>query len=363
MPILWRYLLRHYCKFFLLSVGTFVALLLVMRSQEIARFAAFSANPTKVLWFILCQLPYILPFAIPLSGLISSTILLQTLSQTEEWTALRACGASLSSLLTPLLLTGSLLSLLNFVIVSELGPYCKLESISLLHKSIEDNPLLMFKKNKFLTIKDTFVDLTLTKDPAHSKEFILAFLDPSSKKLSLITAQELYLEKGILTGKHLAMISSLQDRETTDDTLLENNALMVMKAEEFTSLLKSSHRRVRYEQLPTKLCLIKMLENSPSKSAWKKGLFELYKRSFFTLAPLTFILLGISFGMEIGRNSHKKHLIMISLLTTFLFLSYIIGKTLHKRPSLALLVYILPQILVWVLCIRSLKRVQEGYES
>lgn len=362
MPILWRYLLKRYFKLFFLCVGTFVSLLLIMRAQEIARFATLNTNLIRVLSFTLCQLPYILPFAIPISGLISSTILSQTLSQTHELTALRACGASIRKFLTPLITASLFLSLINFLVISELGPYCKLQAISLLHQSVSNNPLMLFRKNKFLVVKDSFVDITLSADGHHAQNLLFAFLDPSSHKLSLITAKQLYLEEGFLKGSDLAMISSLESQEHWDDLLIENQRTMSIDSDKLSSLLKSSHRRVRYEQLPTKLCLIKMQLDSPSHTTTKKGLFEFYKRSFFTFAPMTFIFLGACFGMRIGRRSQKKEAITITFLTVILFIGYILGKTLHKTPSLALLCYILPQILVFILCLLSIKKLEHGIE-
>lgn len=362
MPILWRSLLKQYFQLFCLCVGAFVLLLLVMRAQEIARFATLNSSLTQVLSFTLCQLPYILPFAIPISGLISSTILTQTLSQTHELTAIRACGASLKVIITPLMLAAFFLSLVNFLIISELGPYCKLHSISLLHQSVADNPLLLFRKNKFLVIKNSTVDLHLLEDNRRAKNLLFTFLDPSSKKLSLITAQDLYLEEGLVKGSHLTMVSTLESQKEFDDLLIENQKEMSIDAHQFSSLLKSSHRRVRYEQLPTKLCLIKMQSDSPSHTTTKKGLFEFYKRGFFTLAPLSFIFLGTCFGMQIGRRSSKRASLTISLLTVMLFVGYTLGKTLHKKPQLALLCYILPQLLVFFLCFLSVKKLERGKE-
>ena len=67
MPIIWRYLLRSYFQVLALSVSSFIAILLVLRFQEIARFASSGTAQLKVLLFTLLQIPYILPIAIPVS--------------------------------------------------------------------------------------------------------------------------------------------------------------------------------------------------------------------------------------------------------------------------------------------------------
>lgn len=362
MPILWRYILKQYFKVFFLCIGAFISILLVMRSQEIARFATLNSEFSQISLFILYQLPYILPFAIPISGLISSTILMQQLSHTHELTALRACGCQLRTLCLPIILSGLCLSLLNFLIISEISPRSKLKSISLLHDTVSDNPLSLFRKNKFLIIKNSFVDMKLLEDDKHAKDLFFAFLDPSSQKLSLIMAKNLFLEKTLLKGSHLSMISSLQDQKEYDDLLIENQREMSIESAKLSSLLKKSHRRIRYEQLPTKLCLIKMRLDSPSHSTTKKGLFEFYKRAFFTLIPFTFVVLGTCFGMQIGRNPQKNPVKTISFLTTIIFICYLLGKTLHKKPTLALIVYLIPQIIIFYLSFLSQRKVQRGIE-
>ena len=105
IPILWRYALQSYLRVFLLSVCTFIAVLLVSRFKEIARFAALSSDSLKTALFVVYQFPLILPMAIPISALIASLLLFQRLSRGSELTALRASGLSLRSILTPLLFT------------------------------------------------------------------------------------------------------------------------------------------------------------------------------------------------------------------------------------------------------------------
>src|SRR4051812_4375873 len=116
LPILWRYAIFSYLRYFVLSVGTFIAVLLVLRFKEIARFAALTANWAKAGVFTLYQIPFILPMAIPLSALIASFLMVERMSSSHELTALRAARVSLKTILTPLWITGCFLSALNFAI-------------------------------------------------------------------------------------------------------------------------------------------------------------------------------------------------------------------------------------------------------
>ena len=77
MPILWRFLIIKFLKVFSFSVLAFIAILLTLRLEEIAHFASIDSGKGYLFWFILYQIPYILPVAIPLSCLISSLLLVQ----------------------------------------------------------------------------------------------------------------------------------------------------------------------------------------------------------------------------------------------------------------------------------------------
>src|SRR5271167_846396 len=124
MPIIWRYLLRSYFQVFSLCVSSFISMLLVLRFQDIARFATSGTSNYNIVLFTLLQIPYILPIAIPVSCLIASMILFQRLSQSHELTAFRTCGIGLKEISTPLVFAGLFLTLVNLTIACELAPYC-----------------------------------------------------------------------------------------------------------------------------------------------------------------------------------------------------------------------------------------------
>ncbi len=142
MPILWRYLLRKYFQVFFLCVSGFIAILLVTRFQDIARFATTGASLGYLLLFILYQVPFILPLAIPISCLISALLLFLNLSRNHELTAIRTAGLGLIPLALPIALSAILLSLANFTIASELGPKCRSLSKTLVYQMTVSTPFV-----------------------------------------------------------------------------------------------------------------------------------------------------------------------------------------------------------------------------
>ena len=72
MPILWRYLLGNYLRILCLCFLSFIAVLLILRLDEIAHFATLGPEGQPLLRFIAYQIPYILPIALPISSLIAA---------------------------------------------------------------------------------------------------------------------------------------------------------------------------------------------------------------------------------------------------------------------------------------------------
>jgi lipopolysaccharide export system permease protein len=189
MPILWRYLLRNYFQVLFLCVASFVSILLVSRSQDIARFASSGAPLKSVLLFTLYQIPYILPLAVPIACLIATILLFQRLSHTQELTAMRACGLGVKAIIFPLLLAGSLLSVINFSIVSELAPHCRILTKKLTYEMTAVNPLFLLQKGTLVKLKDTFVDMKVLRMGRRAEDVILIIKNSSQDRLNLVTAK------------------------------------------------------------------------------------------------------------------------------------------------------------------------------
>ncbi|PCI95078.1 hypothetical protein COB11_03100 [Candidatus Aerophobetes bacterium] len=362
MPLLWRYLLKDYLKILLLSTFVFVCILLVMRAQEIARFAILSSEGIGVFLFILYQIPYILPFALCISTLIASMLTMQTLTTSHEITAFRCAGATLSSLLSPILLASLFLCIANFMIISELAPKCKLSSSTLLYETASSNPLILFRKNKFLKIKDSYVDMNFTDNDDLAENVIFAFKDSSSSKLSLILAKSLKLAGKELIGSDLSLFSNLQTKKNYDDLLLENQKQMTIDAGKISALLQKSKQQIKFEHLSTKYLLLKRKLDRGTKKTRKEYFFEVSKRAFFTFSPFTFTLLGLSFGLQIGRKLNRSKMAKVSLLILFIFVCYLLAKAMHKSPPLALVIFILPHPVIFAICKLRLKKIEKGIE-
>ncbi|MBI2743750.1 MAG: LptF/LptG family permease [Chlamydiales bacterium] len=365
MPILWRYLLKSYLQVLALSVSSFIALLLVTRFQEIARFATSGAGILPVLLFTLYQIPYILPVAIPVACLIASMLLYQRLSHTHELTALRSTGFGLSPIIFPLLIAGSLLSLVNFSLASEIAPRCRVLSRELIYEVTAKNPLFLLQKETLVRMKDTYIDMKALKSGRQAEDVVFIANNASSKRLAMMVAKELVLEDEMFTGKNVSIISSVDPKgdDRFDHLIIENQKTMCTKASNFAQFVSSFEWHSNFDYYPLKSILIsERIEKPEQRFLSGRAVIEITRRASLGLAAFTFTFIGVAFGMEIGRRESKKGLFWAIGLAALFMISFIAAKSFKDAPLIACLVYLLPHPLIVLASLRSLKRVSEGRE-
>lgn len=364
MPILWRYLLRNYLQVFFLCVSGFIAILLLTRLQEIARLAAFDSEISTIFLFTLCQIPYILPIAIPISGLIASILLLQRLSYTQELTAFRSAGLSLKKISTPLLLAAFMLSLANFMVVSELTPRTRLYSQKLLHHVMTTSPLFLMKKSKLLKLQSSYVDMNMTEVGKEARDVVFAVKNDSSDRLTLMNAKKFHVEEDLLVGKNVAIISHLdpKDPHVFDHLIIENQRSMATSAQALSEMMQKNTFHFGYEYLPMGDLIQTAFNHTAKSKTIKRMRFELSRRIFFPLITYAFTFMGISLGLQIGRQHKRMGILLAIILAAFTFICSIAAKSYHLSTARALICYLLPLPLIFFCSFWFQKRAVEGIE-
>lgn len=368
MPILWRYLLKELFRVLLLCVATFVSILLVSRSQDIARFASSGAPFKAVFLFSLYLIPTVLPLAIPIACLIATLLLFQKLSHTHELTAMRACGLSTQNLAYPLLLSGFVMAVLNFSIVSELAPLCRVLTKKLTYEVTATNPLFLLQKNTLVKIKDTFIDMRMLRMGRCAEDVVIVINDSSRGRLNIVTAKQFSIEGDQLLGDHVTFISSIDSKQEGFDHLaIENQTTMSTKASNLSQFIQSTDWYANYDYLPLRMIFAKksydkLSPSSRARSDQVKGELEVYRRITLGLAAFTFTLIGVAFGMELGRNRNKKGIIWAICLSAFFLICFLTAKTWRHQVLLPSIVYFLPHPVIIFCSLIALRRVSKGIE-
>lgn len=362
MPILWRYLLRTYFQVFVLCVGTFISVLLVLRLQEIARFITSEASFSKVSLFSLYQIPYILPIAIPISCLISAFLLFQRLSSHQEITALRIVGLSLQKIVMPILSFGFLLTLINAMIAFELAPICRGKARMLIYKTVTSNPLFILQKESPVKLKNIYIDLQVSKGAKSAEDIIIALKNSSNDRLGLFSFKRLSLVGKELEGNAVSYISSFDSKQEKgfDHLIVENQDRMSIQAIHLGKFMQHTNWLSHHDYLTLRTLLAKISLQKTCNN--HKVIVEIFKRVSIALAAFTFTLIGSCLGLQVGRHPPKKKVLWAILLAVFFMLCFIIAKSMHTNVFLASSLLLIPHPLIALASYRQLKLVSKGIE-
>ncbi len=359
-PKFWIYLLKSFFRVFTLCVCGFIAVLLVTRLKEIARFAALATGFKNVIAYTLYQIPHILPIAIPISCLISALLLFQRLSQNGELTAMRSSGLSIREIITPLLFAGFTISILNFFVVSEIAPRSRLHSKEIIFYQSTINPIVLLQRQNLLKIKNSFLDFTSNSDLAAED---LLFITPNraNERLNLLAAMELEFKDNHLLGKNVCMISHIAaPKEDSFDTLvIENQQLMSTQANMLSQFMKKSRWSLNMNYLPLRQLLIKQRLQAQGKESVP---VEILRRVTLAIAAFSFTFIGICFGMRISRSSSKKGIFKAAALSVLILLCFLVSKTVKYHHITAIALLILPQPFIFAGTFITLRKISRGVE-
>lgn len=383
MPLLWRYLLYQFLKVFTLCVVAFVIILMTMRLDEIAHFAALGSESFTILWFALQQVPYILPIALPISALISAILLVQGLSKSHELTAMRACGFSLRDVLMPLLSAALFLSALNFYIISELSTASHLNAGLLKNQLRSINPLILLHSKHLMLTKGFYFD---TLGPSRigelAQDIILISTNKHHDRLNLMVAKKLQASPISFVGHHISLLTSLraQEDEALEHLMLENINETSTTVKDFSQMLESKIWAINNDHLNLPLLLVKLhnegqhlqqvrMDTPTDTIKIKQALqtchrcyLEIIRRVSVALGVFSFTLMGIAFGINISRNSSNRGIIFVVLLGTMFLVAFFGAKEADYNLILGSLLYLLPHIIIIGASLWMLKRINHGIE-
>lgn len=383
MPLLWRYLLYRFLKVFTLCVTAFVIILMTLRLDEIAHFATLGAEGFNILWFTLQQVPYILPIALPISALISATLLVQGLSKSHELTAMRASGFSLRDILTPLLSAALLLSALNFYIASELSTTSHLNASMLKNQLRSINPLILLHSKHLMLAKGFYFD---TLGPSRigelAQDIIFISTNKHHDRMNLMVAKKLQASPVSFVGHHVSLLTSLQpkDDQAQEQIMLENIKEASTTIKDFSQMLENKIWTINNDHLSLPLLLVKLhaenqnlqkIRADTPQNAIKikqahqichRCYLEIIRRISIALSVFSFTLMGIAFGINISRNSSNRSIIYVILLGTMYLAAFFGAKGTDHNLILGSLLYILPQVIIIGTSLWMLRRINHGIE-
>lgn len=332
MPIIWRSFIRSFLSLFLLVLTLIIFLLLLFRLHDIISLIAISASPIIIGKFIASLIPYSLPQAIPIAALITAYVLSERLSEKSEWVALRTLGFKKSTLLLPFCFLGLFLSLSALILLGEICPKMRETSRKLIHKAFTSNPLLLFQNDRFIPTKDSICLANESSSQGEHQLDNLFFIykEPRSGYLQMLVIDHLRMDQHFdIQGFNVASISHHKEHLVLDQ-----------EKEVFVSI---SHL------IPPFIPDLNAEEYLPFMKIQTTK--ELFRRLMLSCYPLLFTLLGVVYGMSIGKRQRSKApLISILALASLSFVCYFSGRATNQW-----LLYLIPAVILPIAIFKKAK--------
>jgi len=113
MSILKRYVFKQFLQIYGLTLGGLVGIFVIIDAFErLDEFVRKSAPISDFVLYYVYKIPFILFFMAPQSVLLATVITLATLSRNNEFTAMKACGISVTRITLPILSASVIIALL-----------------------------------------------------------------------------------------------------------------------------------------------------------------------------------------------------------------------------------------------------------
>ena len=181
-----------------------------------------------------------------------------------------------------------------------------------------------------------------------------------------MVAGELFLEGDNLTGKNVTLISSVDPKRANeassgfDHLVIENQKTMSTKASNLAQFVQKYETSQSFDYFPLRMILAKeRATRGDTRLLGSKACMEISRRFSLALAAFTYTLIGIAFGMQIGRAHSRRGILYAIGLASAFMIAYIAAKSFRYVPFIACLIYILPHPLIVLLSLKYLKKVSE----
>ncbi len=331
---------------FFMSIGILTFCMVGERLYKVLDMVSKGMPAQTLLTFTLYVLPVILTYTIPWAIIVSVMLLFGRLSADSEITAMRACGISILQIISPILLITFALSAFCFFLQLELSPPLLGKSRFMMEENILEKPTSIFQPGQQISWDKHIVYIGGKKDNELSDIQIFA-VDDSYNLTGDITA-----ERGVVTVDkvHQQMKVTLYNCVVNDRKKQDGESqTTTMKESDFKINYGEDLNRKRISVKPKYMTLFELFGYikaskmiNRNKADICKMEVELNQRVAFSLAPISFLVLGLPLAIRTSRRETSVGLFLSVILAGFFFLSIILCNSLSDKY------FLYPQYLLWI---------------
>lgn len=379
MPTIWKYLIKSWLGIFATSLLGIITLLLSTKLDEVARFISLGASISRILFFILLQIPYVLQIALPVSGCLAGFLLFLRLSENGELVAARSVGYSISSLLRPIVWITSIGSILMFGWIFDLSAKSHLAAKKLEYDVRSEEPLAMVQSSQFLQNQGYSLELEGSlRTGGCAKNLIVCFQKDIDDRLKLFLADTVHNKQGVLEADHFLALSTDKPKNLSSPSTLiieqaEHKQTPTSHMDEF---VEKKHWKVNADHCPMSSVWARMkdLQKETSVHAYQKShaktsakelgkyISEPFRRLSLSLALTTLTLAGMLSGILSKRKGNKDRFVLPIVLFGFYMACYLAGKNMDALPIPSITCYLLPHPFLIAASLLLKKQAELGIE-
>lgn len=314
--------------------------------------------------------PFVWVFALPMGMLTATLLVFGRFSADQEYTAVRASGISLVSLVTPILLLSVALCGVSALVNMELGPRCRVKYTTLIDQLRMEFARTQLPEGQFIPLGSldgagapliVYVGRNDRKGNLRDVMVLMPFnatnlqrtvlaprgkmeVDPVTQRLNLTLYNAKIIEASGDAG-------SISEGTISLDTQPSRRAQGVRVSDmTFTQLCTELREMERRVSLPISVRGLSPEQVAARRDQWEKArkkvlapvVFQIHRQVSFSFACFSFTLLGIPLGLRVHRRETNVG-IAVALVLVALYYSFIVlGQSLQSRPEFA------PNLIVWL---------------
>ena len=314
-----------------------------------------------VLQFVAYILPFSLIFTIPWGLLTAVLLVFGRLSADNELVSLRMSGMSLWRICRPIFLIALGLASLSYWINTRVAPLSQAKMKSAMYDMVTDDPASLFVAGEPITDFPGYQmfakeregnilrDVTLVK--LHEEKIATLTLHGESAEISYndeagVLDMKLYETNQIVRDADQAEGKeelSVPERLKDIEGLKSGHEAGMLRVQIDLTEMREKARRISPSTLPSSE-LAERIKNDDTLNRKKRSVMrtELHKRVSFSMACLTFVLIGIPLGVTAQRRETSVGFLLSLLIAIVYFLFIIVADTLRAKPDA------MPHLLMWL---------------